>query len=471
LTIRFIYTIRVFAITANVYGGGLALSGVGSKAIGMGGAFRGLADNWSAAYWNPAGLAQLEQSEVNVMGILINPMPEYNPDYRYGNFDVGYKNGEFRYPKDEAHFVPNVSCFYKMKDRDDITFGISIFVPYALGSEWDLFDPLYDDVVASYPVIDHSATLKVIDYHPSIAKSFFDEKLMLGVGFSALNGDVEFQKTYLTEFSFLDYPHNIVATDGVIKGEGWGYGANFGMLYKLSEKLQFGNSGKTPSTIKLDGDVNSTLYAIDNLTLENSSRANATTLIDSMKIDFIFSNPTLGARNWTKNAKADLKLPGDIGLGIAYDASDKLKLTMDFAYTMWSRLDSIVVVSDTSSPPFYIPSDTTSSIVTKWDNTLRFSAGGLYQIIEPLQLRFGFFLDPSPIPDETFSPLFLDIGTKYSGNLGAALTLDKWEIGYNFEYIHFGEREIASSGSDFINYPGLFKAYLIANHVSMTYRF
>ena len=38
--------------------GGFALSGVGSKAIGMGGAFRGLADDWSAAYWNPAGLTR-----------------------------------------------------------------------------------------------------------------------------------------------------------------------------------------------------------------------------------------------------------------------------------------------------------------------------------------------------------------------------------------------------------------------------
>ncbi|MCC7263930.1 MAG: outer membrane protein transport protein [Candidatus Latescibacteria bacterium] len=39
-------------------------SGVGVRAMGMGGAFAGVADDFSALYWNPAGLAQLRQYEV-----------------------------------------------------------------------------------------------------------------------------------------------------------------------------------------------------------------------------------------------------------------------------------------------------------------------------------------------------------------------------------------------------------------------
>ena len=87
--------ITVLFVSVAVYAGGFALSGVGSKAIGMGGAFRGLADNWSAAYWNPAGLCQLSQSEFNFMGIAINPRPEYKPDITYNGYDIGYKNGQF----------------------------------------------------------------------------------------------------------------------------------------------------------------------------------------------------------------------------------------------------------------------------------------------------------------------------------------------------------------------------------------
>ena len=41
-------------------------AGVGVRAMGMGGAFVGVADDFTAMYWNPAGLAQMQQREVQV---------------------------------------------------------------------------------------------------------------------------------------------------------------------------------------------------------------------------------------------------------------------------------------------------------------------------------------------------------------------------------------------------------------------
>ncbi|HHM23866.1 MAG TPA: hypothetical protein ENJ23_02365, partial [Bacteroidetes bacterium] len=38
--------------------------GVGVRAIGMGGAFVGLADDYAATYWNPAGLGQIRRMEL-----------------------------------------------------------------------------------------------------------------------------------------------------------------------------------------------------------------------------------------------------------------------------------------------------------------------------------------------------------------------------------------------------------------------
>lgn len=40
--------------------------GVGSRAMGMGGAYVGIADDYSAIYWNPAGLAQINRMELNI---------------------------------------------------------------------------------------------------------------------------------------------------------------------------------------------------------------------------------------------------------------------------------------------------------------------------------------------------------------------------------------------------------------------
>ena len=39
--------------------------GVGARAMGMGGAFVGVADDYSAIYWNPAGLGQIRRMEMN----------------------------------------------------------------------------------------------------------------------------------------------------------------------------------------------------------------------------------------------------------------------------------------------------------------------------------------------------------------------------------------------------------------------
>src|SRR5512144_1772254 len=37
--------------------------GVGARALGMGGAYNGVASDFSAIYWNPAGLAQMTRAE------------------------------------------------------------------------------------------------------------------------------------------------------------------------------------------------------------------------------------------------------------------------------------------------------------------------------------------------------------------------------------------------------------------------
>lgn len=40
--------------------------GIGARAMGMGGAYVGIADDYSAIYWNPAGLGQLNRTELNI---------------------------------------------------------------------------------------------------------------------------------------------------------------------------------------------------------------------------------------------------------------------------------------------------------------------------------------------------------------------------------------------------------------------
>ena len=48
--------ILVFFST-NMFAAGVDLTGIGARAMAMGGNYRSIADDWSAMYWNPAGLA------------------------------------------------------------------------------------------------------------------------------------------------------------------------------------------------------------------------------------------------------------------------------------------------------------------------------------------------------------------------------------------------------------------------------
>ncbi len=53
--------------SATKYAGEFLTYGVGARALAMGGAFSAVADDATTAYWNPAGLATVEQNEVNFM--------------------------------------------------------------------------------------------------------------------------------------------------------------------------------------------------------------------------------------------------------------------------------------------------------------------------------------------------------------------------------------------------------------------
>jgi len=470
--------LAISLVTVSAFSGGLALSGVGAKALSMGGAFRGLADDWSAAYWNPAGLAQIDKSELSLSLSILSPRPEYKPNITYDGYDVGYKNGATRYPNDKDYLVPNASGFFQFPRFGGLTAGIAVFVPYALGSEWDLFNPIYGDVVDSFPGMDHKATLQAVDIHPSIARAFMEGKLLAGFGVSFMNGTIDYRKTILSATPF-PRPHDNVAVDGLIHGEGWGYGANFGIIYKYSDKLQLGVSGKTPTTVNFkDGSLKSALYGINNLPLKEELLSYTSSRAETLSIAFLFPDNNQVTR-WENEAYGKLKLPADIGLGAAYDVNEKLKLTCDLSYTLWSRLDSIVIhVKGQQSP--IDPSPAKDVVVrTKYHNTLRLSIGGQYKYSDPLTFRAGFYYDPSPIPDSSMTPLIADIGTKISGNIGVSYKLrGGWEAFYTLEFVKFGSRNITehattetSSGITSDNYPGSYKEYFVANFISFAYRF
>src|SRR4029077_18132794 len=67
LTAALLTPLRPGPARATPYAGEFLRIGVGARALGMGSAFVGLADDGTAAYWNPAGLATLSEHQLTAM--------------------------------------------------------------------------------------------------------------------------------------------------------------------------------------------------------------------------------------------------------------------------------------------------------------------------------------------------------------------------------------------------------------------
>ena len=98
--------------------GGYLLSGVSDRARAMGGAFTGLADDWSAAFYNPAGAAFLNSSELYLSGAAFSPRMSYQPHLTLdGDVNVNNMPDGVYYNVDKTYIVPNGGGYAKLPSQ------------------------------------------------------------------------------------------------------------------------------------------------------------------------------------------------------------------------------------------------------------------------------------------------------------------------------------------------------------------
>jgi len=78
----------LFAEDASGQAGAYLKMGVGARALGMGGAFTAVADDGTAAFWNPAGLVQLDKKSISTMHTVL----KLDRTYNFINFVSPIKN-------------------------------------------------------------------------------------------------------------------------------------------------------------------------------------------------------------------------------------------------------------------------------------------------------------------------------------------------------------------------------------------
>lgn len=400
-------------LSSLAFANGLNLNGLGGRAVAMGGAFVGLADDFTAVYWNPAGLAKIKKTAFGATGSIIMPRQSYN--YTVGGITfVDAEAVQKIYPAGLAGLYVPVT--------ERLTLGIGVYTPSGLGSKWDGKDfPPTTVLGKSYELL---SFIGVVTIAPVIAYQINDQ-ISVGATFNINYGMFSISRWAQTRM--VPFPPYVVDLGQYEEDStGWGFGATFGLLVEPSEKFSFGVTYRTPSKVKMSGDV-----SIENFDV----------LMMNTKSEF----------------EREVTSPQWFAAGIAIKPTDRLTFTADAQYTNWNKLDKLE--TEFIDPGWKAVMEATDggTLLLEWEDKIQWRFGAEY-MLGNVALRGGYYYDPAPAPDKTFTVLMPQFDYNVV-TFGLGYAKDGFVADLAFEYLMGKDRDVDPYPNALApeNNPGLHK--------------
>jgi long-chain fatty acid transport protein len=368
-------------------GAGFLIYEHGAAAMAMGGAFVAVANDPSAVFHNPAGIAFLKGTRLSVGTTRVSSTASMTlPNWPYPT----QRNWE----QVKQAFYP--STFYLTHSLSDrVTLGFGFFSPYGLGAEWPKDNPLR--------YLGYKDDMQTFFFNPAIAVKVADN-LSVGFGVSYIYSTVKFKLVELKDFG----AYGKYDVPAALDGNGNSVGFNAGVLYKTG-KLSLGLNWRSQFNIKYSGD----------LTLDTS------TLPAPLK-PYV---PTSAVGETT------FKFPNVFCLGLAYNVTEKLLLSADFHYLTWSRFDKYAITFDN-------PNIAALDLEQNWDNSYLLRGGAQYSFSPKFALRGGILYDTTPQPKDTADPLLPDANRlALTGGFGINIT-GNLVLDFAFQHEMFSDRTV-----------------------------
>ncbi len=345
--------------------------GSGARALGMGGAFIAVADDATAASWNPAGLSQLDLPEISFVGDFIHRIednsfgtdPEASGPQTIDKTGLNYFSASYPFSLWGRNMVLSLNCQHLY----DFTRKWNLSWEY--DSEGDVVDEHVD-----YQQDGRLSALGIaysIEATPQLSLGF-----TLNIWDDGLTENEWEQKTsswgYKTSGSTIDP----IGYRSYEKYSFSGINANFGIMWKSdNEKITVGAVLKTP----FEADI---------------SREYSHKEIQPGSYE---PDPNAGAEDST------MDMPMSFGVGFAYRFSDAFTASLDFYRTEWDDFVLTNAKGEEKSPITGKP-PAESDI----DPTHQVRMGAEYLFISSkyvIPFRWGVFYDPAPAmsgPDDYF---------------------------------------------------------------------
>jgi len=342
--------------------------GSGARATGMGGAFIGVADDATAASWNPAGLVQLEKPEFSLVYAYQNNSQKYNSGLHpelagtENNWDIHSINyASVAYPFKAFNRNMIVSLNYQRLYELDKKLGFSYAWPLAAP------DSLKDKV--SYSQNGFLATIS-----PAFAIQIIPE-LSFGATINIwddFHGGSSWNSSYNSQgtgnLGGIGFNETITANN---KYSFSGINANLGLMYSPTSKVNIGAVYK----FAFDADL---------------KRKGSFTQTQSFPEFPDFDTTTTDSTN--NNMK--MKMPASFGVGVSYKPTDNWVFALDTYYTEWSRFAIRDSAGNEVNPIYGTPISQ-----GRLTDTVQVRVGGEYLFImdkNVIPVRAGFFYDPEP---------------------------------------------------------------------------
>ena len=472
---------------SSVLAAGFANTAVGLKARAMGGAFRAVADDWTAAMYNPAGYAFLKDNQFGGNSAFIHLRNELTPNYRLGGeYELGVFNDVTLYNKHEVLSNPSAGIVLRLPVWGETVFGLSAYQRFDYNITWQAFSPLraYNDSVDfALPTDQYRNNLDVVTFQITAAREFIPEKMSIGIGLQLLRGDlifnnVNFRTTPMTEEPWTDEPYRHVPELSSNDGSGWGFGINVGMLYKLDPKTNLAVTLDVPFDINISGDaeLQYIMPKINALLIPGSP-------VGPGSIGYLFAN----GDNIVLPASFDtkLKLPPTVGFGLSRDVSEKLTVAVDAEYTFWSRftgfeftytgLGAMPPITDEPATVQQFFSEPLESRV-EFCNTAKLAGGASYDALTYLTVFGGVTFDQGASRNGiAFIPQFADTGDKFALSAGLQFHVQRWDLGIATAFTNYEDATITTLDNDldgvYEGFPGDYTAKTYETVLSFNYRF
>lgn len=407
---------------------GLNLNGLGTRAVSMGGAFIGLADDFSLVYWNPAGAGFFKQPVFGAYLTDLIPTNKYQvtlpPDVV---IDAKTKL---------SHYLGFMVAYYRPLS-DNITVGIGVYTPSGLGANWRGED--FQEMTAGV-AYDWTSKIGMFTISPLVAWRIND-RLSVGANLN-INYGLFSLKRWAGEADLGEGSMDLGQYEESLHG--WGFGLTLGILARPTDWLSAGLTVKTSSTVKFKG-TGQMIY--------------------------------LGYAGYpdSSDLRRNISWPWFIGGGVALRPTENLVLTADLQWTGWSAIKSLDTTYLDPVWNMMMTAAGNNSVPLDWKDRWQLRFGLEYRITPEFAFRAGYYSDPSPAPDYTMN-ILLPSFDFHSLNAGVGYDWKGLSLNWGLEFMSGKKREVTfeeliAAGTLGQAMPGIYRMHLVVPSVSVSYRF